>query len=168
MSTAEERMQNYIEELEQENRLLRARNERLEREGEMRRLDLLDTLKESTVQKPDAMGCHLPPHGWRCTRTANHDGPCAAVESPEDIELVASAVKRLCEAAPPAQPAPVQEPVAWNQTTAELASIYGEMCTINVKESDASSKWKAVKTVLYLLFFGFIAMSILAGIVILF
>jgi uncharacterized membrane protein len=36
------------------------------------------------------------------------------------------------------------------------------------KESDASAKWKAVKTVLYLLFFGFIAMSILAGIVILF
>lgn len=30
MSTAEERMQNYIEELEQENRLLRARNDRLE------------------------------------------------------------------------------------------------------------------------------------------
>ncbi len=36
------------------------------------------------------------------------------------------------------------------------------------KESDASAKWKAVKTVLYLLFFGFIAVSILAGIVILF
>jgi len=32
MSTAEERMQNAIEELEQENRLLRARNERLEAE----------------------------------------------------------------------------------------------------------------------------------------
>lgn len=30
MSTAEERMQDYIEELEQENRLLRARNTRLE------------------------------------------------------------------------------------------------------------------------------------------
>jgi hypothetical protein len=36
------------------------------------------------------------------------------------------------------------------------------------KESDASAKWKAVKSVLYLLFFGFIASSILAGIVILF
>lgn len=32
VSTAEERMQNYIEELEQENRLLRARNDRLEAE----------------------------------------------------------------------------------------------------------------------------------------
>lgn len=32
MSTAEERMQNEIDELEQENRLLRARNERLEAE----------------------------------------------------------------------------------------------------------------------------------------
>ena len=36
------------------------------------------------------------------------------------------------------------------------------------KEADGSSKWKAVKTVLYLLFFGFIALSILTGIVILF
>ncbi len=40
-----------IDELEQENRLLRARNDRLERESEMRRLALLDTLKESTVQE---------------------------------------------------------------------------------------------------------------------
>jgi hypothetical protein len=52
MSTAEERMQNEIDELEQENRLLRARNERLERESEMRRLALIDTFKESTVQEP--------------------------------------------------------------------------------------------------------------------
>lgn len=36
------------------------------------------------------------------------------------------------------------------------------------KEADGSSKWKVVKTVLYLLFFGFIAVSILTGIVILF
>jgi uncharacterized membrane protein len=36
------------------------------------------------------------------------------------------------------------------------------------KESDASAKCQAVKTVLYLLFFGFIAVSILAGIVVLF
>ena len=36
------------------------------------------------------------------------------------------------------------------------------------KESDGSTKWKAVRTVLYLLFFGFIALSILTAIVILF
>ena len=36
------------------------------------------------------------------------------------------------------------------------------------KEADGSAKLKAVKTMLYLLFFGFIAVSILAGIVILF
>jgi hypothetical protein len=59
----------------------------------------------------DAKVCHLPPHGWRCTRTAGHDGPCAAVESPEDTEFVASAMKRLREATPPAQPAPAQEPI---------------------------------------------------------
>jgi hypothetical protein len=49
MSTAEERMQNEIDELEQENRLLRARNERLEREGEMRRLALLDVMQAAPV-----------------------------------------------------------------------------------------------------------------------
>ena len=52
MSTAEERMQNEIDELEQENRLLRARNERLEREGEMRRLALLDIMQAEPVQEP--------------------------------------------------------------------------------------------------------------------
>lgn len=36
------------------------------------------------------------------------------------------------------------------------------------KEANREITWKAVKTVLYLLFFGFIAVSILAGIVILF
>lgn len=36
------------------------------------------------------------------------------------------------------------------------------------KEADGSSKWKAVRTMLYLLFFGFIALSILTGIVVLF
>jgi hypothetical protein len=36
------------------------------------------------------------------------------------------------------------------------------------KESDASLQWKAVKSMLYLLFFGFIATSILTGIVVLF
>lgn len=24
-------------------------------------------------------GCTIPPEGWACTRTAGHDGPCAAV-----------------------------------------------------------------------------------------
>ena len=36
------------------------------------------------------------------------------------------------------------------------------------KEADGSTKWKAVRSMLYLLFFGFIAVSILAGVVILF
>lgn len=26
-----------------------------------------------------AVECPLPPAGWRCTRRAGHDGPCAAV-----------------------------------------------------------------------------------------
>lgn len=45
--------------------------------------------------------CQVPPHGWRCTRGAGHDGPCAAVECPEDILAVADGMKRLA-----AQPSP--------------------------------------------------------------
>ena len=42
--------------------------------------------------------CQLPPLGWRCTRSEGHEGPCAAVEAPEDAALVASAMQRLREA----------------------------------------------------------------------
>lgn len=26
--------------------------------------------------------CTVPPEGWYCTRTAGHDGPCAALPTP--------------------------------------------------------------------------------------
>lgn len=26
--------------------------------------------------------CHVPPAGWRCTREAGHEGPCAAWPTP--------------------------------------------------------------------------------------
>lgn len=26
--------------------------------------------------------CTIPPKGWRCTRDAGHEGPCAAVKIP--------------------------------------------------------------------------------------
>ena len=38
--------------------------------------------------------CDIPPLGWRCTRPAGHDGPCAAVAAPEDIELVERGMQR--------------------------------------------------------------------------
>ncbi|WOB06517.1 hypothetical protein [Piscinibacter gummiphilus] len=28
-----------------------------------------------------AQQCNVPPPGWRCTRQAGHDGPCAAIEA---------------------------------------------------------------------------------------
>lgn len=31
------------------------------------------------VSPPAAMPCTRPPLGWRCRRTRDHDGPCAAV-----------------------------------------------------------------------------------------
>lgn len=51
-TVAEERMQNYIDELEQENRLLRARNDRLERESAMQRLALLEEMKRNNCRFP--------------------------------------------------------------------------------------------------------------------
>ena len=39
--------------------------------------------------------CDLPPRGWRCTRGKGHSGPCAAVECPEEIEIVERAMARL-------------------------------------------------------------------------
>lgn len=51
----------------------------------------------------DAKVCDLPPLGWRCTRTAGHEGPCAAVEAPEDADLVAKGMERLREAPAQAQ-----------------------------------------------------------------
>jgi hypothetical protein len=39
--------------------------------------------------------CDVPPLGWRCTRAKGHEGPCAAVECPEDIEFVAKGMERL-------------------------------------------------------------------------
>lgn len=46
--------------------------------------------------------CDKPPHGWRCTRSAGHFGPCAAVEAPEDIAVVERAMQRMRN--PPPQP----------------------------------------------------------------
>jgi hypothetical protein len=43
-------------------------------------------------QRPE---CMVPPLGWRCTRGEGHEGPCAAVECPEDVALVDKAMQRL-------------------------------------------------------------------------
>ena len=50
------------------------------------------------VEMTDPEECQVPPLGWRCTRGAGHEGPCAAVEAPEDAALVAAAMQRLREA----------------------------------------------------------------------
>ena len=42
--------------------------------------------------------CDVPPLGWRCTRGRGHDGPCAAVECPEDVAFVERGMARLREA----------------------------------------------------------------------
>jgi hypothetical protein len=40
-------------------------------------MSLLERVEERL--KATAQECPLPPAGWRCTRRAGHDGPCAAV-----------------------------------------------------------------------------------------
>jgi hypothetical protein len=41
--------------------------------------------------------CQAPPIGWRCTRAAGHDGPCAAVECPGDAAFVENGMRWLRE-----------------------------------------------------------------------
>lgn len=52
--------------------------------------------------------CMSTPPGWRCTRKAGHEGPCAAVRCPEELEFVARGMARLkaAEAGPQATPSP--------------------------------------------------------------
>ena len=41
---------------------------------------------ESDLAKEQAQAeCTLPPPGWKCTRTAGHTGPCAAVPAPGNV-----------------------------------------------------------------------------------
>ena len=42
--------------------------------------------------------CDVPPFGWRCTREKDHEGPCAAVESPEDKSFVERGMRRIRDA----------------------------------------------------------------------
>lgn len=39
--------------------------------------------------------CQAPPLGWRCTRGDGHEGPCAAVECPEELAMIERAMQRL-------------------------------------------------------------------------
>ena len=53
---------------------------------------------EECTDYDDADGwCDVPPLGWRCTRAKGHEGPCAAVECPEDIDFVQRGMERLRE-----------------------------------------------------------------------
>jgi len=38
-----------------------------------------ETLLDMVASDAKAQECTLPPPGWRCTRAAGHEGPCAAV-----------------------------------------------------------------------------------------
>lgn len=54
--------------------------------------DMVDRIVEEMENE-----CDIPPLGWRCTRGKGHAGPCAAVECPEDTELVERGMSRLRE-----------------------------------------------------------------------
>lgn len=41
-------------------------------------LALLEDAKRTVEEDPEPQPCTVPPRGWRCTRGAGHDGPCAA------------------------------------------------------------------------------------------
>jgi hypothetical protein len=41
----------------------------------------------AAVMAPPVAPCQLPPPGWRCTRDAGHEGPCAAVAEGRVLDL---------------------------------------------------------------------------------
>lgn len=55
----------------------------------------------AAAQAQEGGECMVPPLGWRCTRGAGHDGPCAAVAYPDDVEIVERAMQRLRETPTP-------------------------------------------------------------------
>lgn len=74
----------------------------------------LETMSErdseiAAIEKEIAETCMETPLGWRCTRKAGHEGPCAAVPCPEDTEWVQKGMGRLRKGG--YLSAPVQEPV---------------------------------------------------------
>jgi len=100
MSTAEERMQNEIDELEQENRLLRARNTRLEAEANA----------APTVQEPSEEALARGVMALlQCSYSELED------YSPKLMGAYQDDVKRVFSAMA-VQPAPVQEPAVWTAT----------------------------------------------------
>ena len=76
----------------------------LERERDELKQRLSTQPVDAVVDEAD-LECHIPPFGWRCTRGAGHEGSCAAVECPDDVEAVKRGMERL--AAQPTKPAEV-------------------------------------------------------------
>lgn len=56
-----------------------------------------DFMAGYAAAEQDATVCQVPPVGWRCTRKAGHDGPCAAAET-DDADFVQRGMDRLREA----------------------------------------------------------------------
>lgn len=128
MSTAEERMQSAIEELEQENRLLRARNTRLEAEA-----------NAAPVQEPVAWeqelanilcrihrdgGHYVAEHGWR--------------KAIDDADLKVAQLNAAFDTTTPA--APVQEPVAHDEDW--LEQMYWEFDSERKKSGEERLRFK--------------------------
>jgi len=65
-------------------------------------MQLVDHADEDDDEERGHQVCRmLLPLGWRCTRGAGHDGPCAAVAYPDDVEIVERAMQRLRETPTP-------------------------------------------------------------------
>ena len=62
----------------------------------------------AAIEKEIAETCMNTPPGWRCTRKAGHDGSCAAVPCPEELEFVAQGMDRLRVSSAP-QPSPTAQ-----------------------------------------------------------
>jgi len=82
-----------------------------------------DYADEGALLLDGEVQCDLPPFGWRCTRQAGHEGPCAAVEAPEDQALVERGMERL-KAAPQSPVAPAVSATVPDDMRTVLAFLF--------------------------------------------
>ena len=65
---------------------------------ELQALIIARCVEKDQADRVQEDACHAPPLGWRCTRKAGHEGPCAAVEYEDDKQFVERGMQRIRDA----------------------------------------------------------------------
>lgn len=107
---------------------------------------------DSSADPVDEMDfeCDMPPFGWRCTRGKGHEGPCAAVQAPDDIDWMQRGMARLREAEQASAPRAASgsaEPDAWLAEQFTPTGYDGEGAHLTVALTTNPEKWDGFRNV---------------------